>query len=365
MDAQSPRRLNILVLLPFLAKAALSLYVMRAMRERGHRVVVAYYLHGGGGYTEDPCADFAAEGRLVDLSTRRGDEGIKNLDELVRERSIDLVLQIGSPAAYAQLPYLKEMHPRLPIVDTLYIRAAHVLSYCLFEACFDGVIVESRDMRDYLLSVSAKPDPCVRIVENGVDLNRFAPSTREGRNHVVVGFIGRMAPEKNPLAFVELAEQLQAKLPGASWRMYGEGPMDGAVRERVAAANRAGVAISFEGHLSQPGIGYAQMDVLIVPSSKVEGRPNVVMEANASGVPVIGAPAGAIPELIEEGRNGFVLAPGEFGRIGDLLAGWISDPASLDRLRKTSREIAEARFDAVRMFDAYEATFQAFASHSA
>ncbi|MGA2795535.1 MAG: glycosyltransferase family 4 protein, partial [Roseiarcus sp.] len=309
--------------------------------------------------------DFAAEGRLIDMSTRRGDEGIKVLDELVRERRVDLVLQIGSPPAYAQLPYLKEMHPGLPIVDTLYIKAAHALSYCLVEACFDGVIVESRDMRDFVVSASAKPDPCVRIVENGVDLSRFIPSTREVRDRIVVGFIGRMAPEKNPLAFVELAERLHAKLPAASWRMSGEGPMDSAVRERVAAASRAGVAISFEGHLGRPEVGYAQIDVLIVPSSKAEGRPNVVMEANACGVPVIGAPAGAIPELIEEGRNGFVLRPSEFGRIGDLLAGWMSDPASLDRLRKTSREVAEARFDAVKMFDAYEAAFQAFASHSA
>jgi len=76
MDSRTPRRLNILAPLPFLAKGALSLAVLRAISERGHKVLVGYYLDGGDGYTEGPCTDFAAEGRLIDLTKSHSDEGI-------------------------------------------------------------------------------------------------------------------------------------------------------------------------------------------------------------------------------------------------------------------------------------------------
>ncbi len=362
MDSQ-PARLNILALLPFLVKGALSLAVLRAMRERGHKVLVASYLDGGGGYTEDPCADFAAAGRLVDMTKSHGEEGIEVLNALVRQERVDLVLQIGSPWAYSQLPYLKEMNPRLPIVDTLYNSIGHTLNHFLIEACFDGVVVEGRQMRDYVVGASAKADTGVRIVESGIDLKRFVPSARHAGDGFVIGYIGRMSWEKNPMAFVDLAERLHARFPAASWRMFGQGPMTREVRGRVAASP-IGEAIRFEGYLDHPTTGLAQIDVLIVPS-KADGRPTVVMEANACGVPVIGAPVGAIPELIEEGRNGFVLSPNEHSRIGDLLAGWMADPAALDRLRATSRLVAEARFDQLKMFDAYEAAFQGFVARSA
>ena len=363
MDSQPARRLNILALLPFRAKGALSLAVLREMSERGHKVMVASYLDGGGGYTEDPCADFSAEGRLVDMTKSHGDEGIEVLNGLVRKERVDLVLQIGSPSAYSQLPYLKEMNPGLALVDTLYNPIGHTLNHFLVEACFDGVIVESRQMRDYVVGASAKPDPGVRIVENGIDLKRFVPSARKTGDALVIAYIGRMSWEKNPLAFVDLAERLHARLPAASWQLYGEGPMTREVRERVGASPIGG-AIRYEGYLDNPTTRLARIDVVIVPS-KADGRPNVVMEANACGIPVIGAPVGAIPELIEEGRNGFVLSPGDQERIGDLLAGWTADPASLDRLRATCRLVAEARFDQVKMFDAYEAAFRGFAARSA
>ncbi len=365
MQTRPADKQGILALLPFLVTGALSLAVLRAMLARGLDICVGFYLPGGSGYTPDPAEDLKSEGRLIDLSACHGEVGIAALDKIVRERCIGLVLQIGSPWAYRQLPYLKARHAGLRVVDTLYNKIGHTLNYFLYEACFDGVIVESEDMLQYIQACSAKSDPRVRKVESGIDVERFAhpPAALRDGAGLVVGYFGRMSPEKNPLGFVELAERLHAVLPALSFCMFGEGNMTEDVRARITAGSAAGV-IHFGGYVDHPTTALAQMDVLVVPS-KLDGRPNVVMEASACGVPVIGAPVGGIPELIEPGSNGLILAPEDHSRIAGVLADWLKDAESFSSLRRSCRATAERRFDHRRMLDAYESVFREFLSRPA
>jgi glycosyltransferase involved in cell wall biosynthesis len=137
--------------------------------------------------------------------------------------------------------------------------------------------------------------------------------------------------------------------------MFGEGAMAAEVQNRITTGPGS-AAIRFAGFANHPTDALAEIDVLVVPSV-LDGRPAAVMEANACGVPVLGAPVGGIPELIEEGRNGHVVAPRDHARIAALLAGWRQDLEGFARLRTSSRRLAEARFDRQRMMDAYEAAY--------
>jgi glycosyltransferase involved in cell wall biosynthesis len=353
-------RQGILVLLPFLAKGALSLSVMRAMRDRGLDVHVAFYIRGGGGYTPDPADDLTSEGRLIDMSTNQDATDVGKLNDIICQRHIGLVVQIGSPFAYHQLPYLKERQPGLRVIDVLYNRVGHTLNHFLYEACFDGVIVESLDMKSYMLTNTSNSAVVVHLVESGIDLTQFIPlsDALQKSGEFSVGYIGRMSPEKNPIGFIDLAERLHTTLPSLRFRMFGEGGMAEEVQARIAAGTAAAV-IHFEGYVDRAISALSELNVLIVPS-KLDGRPNIVMEANACGVPVIGAPVGGIPELIEPGRNGAVLAPTEYDHISTLLAGWVADPIAFGRLRASSRNCAEKRFDRRHMLDRYEAVFRSY-----
>jgi glycosyltransferase involved in cell wall biosynthesis len=202
------------------------------------------------------------------------------------------------------------------------------------------------------------------VVENGVDVSAFAPrEAPAAADGLVVGFLGRLSPEKNPLGFLELAERLHADLPALRFRIAGNGPLEAEVRARVDASP-ARASIELLGHCPDAAAVLRELDVLVVPS-RHDGRPNAVMEASAAGVPVLGAPVGAIPELIEEGRNGHVVAATATDRVRDLLAGWLRDPATLARMRASARAIAVERFGDRRMFDLYEAVFRAHLDESA
>jgi glycosyltransferase involved in cell wall biosynthesis len=351
---------RIVALLPFLVEGTLSLNVLRELRRRGADVAVAFCGKGGRGYTPDPMTDFAAENRLIDLSPIP--PGLLR-DRLSREfeaRRTRLALQIGAFALYPVLPYVKERLPTLRVVDILYNEVGHTLNHFLYEAYFDGVIVESQHMARFVRDSTLKTDPCVRVVESGIDLDRFSPGRRRpGDEPLRIGYIGRFSTEKNPLGFIDLFERLAECLPRLAATIAGDGPMVDDVRTRVKASPAA-KRLTYLGRVLDVSDALRTLDVLVVPS-KLDGRPNIVMEANACGVPVIGAPVGGIPELIEEGVNGYLAAPTETDRIATWLRAWDEDPSLLSEIRSSSRKWAEARFDRSRMIADYAVAFAHFA----
>ena len=349
-----------MALLPFLVEGALSLNLLRALRAEGADVAAAFCLKGGGGYTADPMADFAAENRLIDLSSTPPHLLGERLKREFEARGTGLALQIGAFALYPVLPYLKQQLPALRVVDVLYNEIGHTLNHFLYEPAFDGVIVESHHMARFVRDSSLKPDPNVRVVESGVDLDSFSPKPgRLGTEPLRIGYIGRFSLEKNPLGFIDLFERLAERLPRLTATMAGEGPLAEEVRVRVKASSVSG-RLTYLGRVPSVSDALRAIHVLVVPSL-LDGRPNIVMEASACGVPVIGSPVGGIPELIEDGVNGYLAAPGECERIASRLRAWDEDPSLLAAVSRTSREYAEARFDRRRMIANYADAFAHFA----
>ncbi|MFM0498169.1 glycosyltransferase family 4 protein [Paraburkholderia caledonica] len=352
---------NILVLLPFLVKGALSIAVMREMRNRGFDVTIAYCADASNVYTPDPMDDFWSADRMLDLSNVSVHEHREVVWNEIQQRKIDLILQIGAYPLYSHLPYWKERKPELRIVDTLYNEVGHVVNHFLYERCMDGVIVESEYMRSFVQSCTHKEDAGIAVVRSGIDLEWLTPDRkRKTRDEIVVGYIGRMSSEKNPLGFIDLVEAIHELVPGTIFRMSGEGDQAALVRGRVETSPAAG-KLTYDGYVEDLRGALRSLDVLVLPS-KLDGRPNIVMEANACGIPVIGAPVGGVPELIEDGQNGYLISPKETHRVADLLRAWSNDRSKLVEIQKASRLTAEQKFSRPRMMDTYADTFVQFAS---
>ena len=350
---------TIVALLPFLVQGSLALAIMRALRARGADVAIAFCSQESGGYTADPMEDFAADGRLIDLSSMNPRYHQERLQREFTARGTRLTLQIGAYMVYPVLPYLKELIQTIKMVDILYNEVGHTLNHFLYENCFDGVIVESMHMRRFVERCTLKQDRDIRVVESGVDLDYFTPVPRmSAPGRLQVGYIGRMSVEKNPIGFIDLAERLAARVPGLQFSMVGEGTLSDDVRRRIATSPIQDRLI-YHGRAPDVRDSLRALDVLIVPS-RLDGRPNIIMEANACGVPVIGSPVGGIPELIEPGQNGVLASPGEVDSIAETLRAWMNDSATLTAIRRTCRSVAEARFDRSRMLDDYAAAFEDF-----
>ncbi len=348
---------KLLVLLQFLVKGALSIDIVRALKGQGWEIAIATCEDASATYLPDAMDDFRATGDLIDLSALDDLERLKLIDDRIARDRIELIVQIGATDLYHHLPYWKERHPTLRIADVLYNEFGHTLNHFLYEGCIDAAVVESEFMREFVQRSSGKATSWIEVVHSGVDLDEFTPADDPATppQSLRLGYVGRMSPEKNPLGFIELAEKLVPLNPRLEFEMFGAGSDASAVKERVRQSS-AGSRLRYHGFIEHSRDALRQLDVLVVPS-KFDGRPVIIMEANACGIPVIAAPVGGIPELVTDGRNGFLVLPTGIDRIHAVLEEWLQDPESLAQHKRSARNHASQHFDRRQMMDAYATAF--------
>jgi glycosyltransferase involved in cell wall biosynthesis len=172
----------------------------------------------------------------------------------------------------------------------------------------------------------------VKVFSRGIDLERFNPRHREQRPGVNVLYVGRVSVEKG---LDDLAEAFSG-IDGVNLVVVGDGPY----RKELEA--RAGDNFVFKGFLRGEALSaeYASADIFVFPS-KTDTFGNVVLEAMASGIPVIVTDRMAPRELVEDGRNGFVAR--NSGEMKDKISLLARDSSLRERMGKASRRLAEKR----------------------
>ncbi|NMN97911.1 glycosyltransferase family 1 protein [Antrihabitans stalactiti] len=205
--------------------------------------------------------------------------------------------------------------------------------------------------------------PRVHRWGRGVDIERFAPSARredlrarwtpEGK--LIVGFVGRLAPEKH----VDRLESL-AHNPRIQLVIVGDGP------ERPALERRLPGAI-FMGELggSELAQAYASLDVFVHPGEH-ETFCQAVQEALASGVPVIGPDAGGPRDLVSHCRNGYLLPVERFGQLLPSAVDALADRTVRARFGESARRsVLHRTWPAIcaELLDHYREVIGAPASH--
>ena len=178
------------------------------------------------------------------------------------------------------------------------------------------VIALSSALKDKVVELGISPDRVV-VHHNGVDGVRFAIRDKTAaRRQIglpeqarVVSFVGNVVVEKGPDIFVEAVGRLDRSwLSGVVAVIVGSGPLTDSLRSRVEALG-LGAVVRFAGrrHPDEIPVWMAASDVLCLTSRR-EGCPNVVLEALASGRPVVAARVGAVPDLMTD-RNGIIVPP--------------------------------------------------------
>jgi glycosyltransferase involved in cell wall biosynthesis len=187
-----------------------------------------------------------------------------------------------------------------------------------------------------------KPAP---IIPFGVNTEAFRPrpaSQWRSNQPLTIGFVGRMLPGKG---LNVLADALE-KLKGDTWRILvvGEGPEREGFEQRLGAANLRDRA-EFTGAINFALVPeyFRQMDLMVIPTETTKqireqfGR--VIVEAMASGVPVIGSTCGAIPEVI--GDAGLVFPEGKASALASTIRLMLSDQSLRERLSKAGQARVE------------------------
>jgi glycosyltransferase involved in cell wall biosynthesis len=216
----------------------------------------------------------------------------------------------------------------------------------------EGIICVSALERDHLAQ-QGLPEEKLRVVPNGIGrlphVDRDAVRRRLGvdRQTVCFGWVGRVSPQKSVDRIISAYAMAEARMPDTHLVIVGDGPLLASAKNQ---ARTLGIAkhVSFTGHAD--GIEMmAAFDAFLLPS-RYEAMPYVLLEAAASGLPIVMTNVGGAHEVVRHGENGFVLPEPDVELLADHLTALARSPELRSAMSRCSIEIGR-QFDIDRMVD--------------
>ncbi|MGH9581342.1 MAG: glycosyltransferase family 4 protein, partial [Bryobacteraceae bacterium] len=226
---------------------------------------------------------------------------------LVQARGIDLIYVNGPrllPAAawsarQQAIPLVFHCHSRLLQPSAILTAGASLwFSRAWMIACCSHV---REPLREFV-----KPGR-IRVIYNGLGALNIASFRLPDRLRRI-GVIGRIEPEKGQMEFIRAARLVSREFRDCQFFVIGA-PMfsSTAYYERVVAESQ-GLPVKFAGWRDDIPQVFSDLDLLVVPSTPVEATARVILEAYTAGVPVVAFPSGGIPEIVKDGKTGFLAA---------------------------------------------------------
>lgn len=185
----------------------------------------------------------------------------------------------------------------------------------------------------------------IRVIPNGVDVNRFSPENKtENRNEKsIILYMGRLVPKKGIHILIRAMKNVLKKYPDALLLIGGKGKMKTFLN---SYANTLGLKdnVRFLGYVPDnmlPSL-YASSDVFVLPSITAESFGITLLEAMATGTPVIGSSVGGIPEVI--GDCGLIIEPGNPKKLSDAVITLLDDENLREKLGRKGRKMVEEKY---------------------
>lgn len=231
-------------------------------------------------------------------------------------------------------------------------------------------ITVSKELAVWLHETAGVPPQRITAIHNGVDTERFQPAAKPpdflpdgftDDDTIVIGTIGRMAPIKDQLNLAQAFVLLLKTEPFLRDRMrlvlVGDGEMRGEIETLL---NDAGATDQswLPGYRDDTDRFYQSLDLFVLPSRR-EGISNTILEAMASGLPVVATRVGGNPEIVEDRVSGTLVPPENPQALADALLAYLREPALLARHGQAGRERALRDFSMQAMVDAYTRVYEA------
>lgn len=213
------------------------------------------------------------------------------------------------------------------------------------------------DYRQWLALGASREIP---VVKNGFDFSTF-PSFQDRscfRNEYrhrlripddvpVIGVIMRISEEKRPLLWLEIARQVSQRMPHAHFLVVGNGPMCEQIKMLADQVGLVG-KVHFPGHEKNAMMALAAMDLFLL-TSRVEGLPNVLIEAQALGVPPIAVDVGGAKETMLVGETGWLMNTDNPQIIASQILEIFSQPEKIARASAKGKLFVNQEFCAKKM----------------
>jgi 1,4-alpha-glucan branching enzyme len=200
------------------------------------------------------------------------------------------------------------------------------------------------------------PASKIRVIHNGVDTKKFQPADDKRKakqefglnpDDIAIVSVGRLYARKGLFTLIESMPAVTKRFPKAKFIISGKGQSD-EMRKLNIHAEKLGVkdSIVFTGYTPDKKLPrlYQAADVFAF-STFYEHHPFAVLEAMASGLPVVTTWVGGIPETIQSGKNGFLVEPFNERQFADRILYLLEHPAEAEEMGRLARKTIEEQLD--------------------
>jgi glycosyltransferase involved in cell wall biosynthesis len=165
----------------------------------------------------------------------------------------------------------------------------------------------------------------------------------------IVGSLIRFVEDKDPTLWLDTAAEIARSQPEVRFLLAGYGPLRGAIVDRAKALG-LGDRLVLPGAIADVGLVYALLDVVLL-TSRVEGVPNLLVEAQSAGCPIVSADVGGVREAVIDGRTARIVRQRSSRSLAEAVLAILADPDWRTRLRTEGPAFVAARFGIHRMID--------------
>lgn len=217
----------------------------------------------------------------------------------------------------------------------------------------DRIICVAEAQKRYLVEQRGFPPEKIEVIYNGIDLAKFDPRKEPAlgksdfsipQESPVVGIIAALRPEKAHHVFLGAAKRVSAEFPDTRFMIVGDGERRGELERLARDLGIDGKTIFTGVRKDVPEI-LSLMDVVVLCSYPVvETFPVSLLEAMAMEVPVVATRVSGIPEMVEDGKNGYLVPVGDDVALARAVTRILADPATARRMGSLGRRTVEENF---------------------
>jgi len=220
----------------------------------------------------------------------------------------------------------------------------------------DLYIANAQASADTLKRRCGVPAGKVRVVYNGLaDLpQRVGNSERP----LTVVTVANLNPRKGYVEYIGVIERVHARLPQVRFVFVGRDDMNGRIQQEIASRGLADTA-SWAGFAEDVGPRLRKARLMVLPSLWGEGCPTSILEGFAYNLPVVAYAIDGVPELIDAGRDGLLVAPGDSDALAAAIERLLEDPQLAQRMGDAGRDKVERSFTLARCVEQHIAAFAA------
>ena len=212
----------------------------------------------------------------------------------------------------------------------------------------DAIIVLSESWSQFISEISNNRN--IHIVYNGIDAGKFKNISATDKNKITISFLGRLGKRKGTYDLLEAFAQLNKEIPNTELMLAGDGDIEKiqTLIDKKELHKQVHVLGWITG--TQKLNVLANTDIYALPSYN-EGLPVSILEAMASELPIISTPIGGIPEAIIEGRNGFLVQPGDIDTLCLRLSELCRNQQLRHKMGHENIQIISQKFDIHKLID--------------